>query len=350
MGFVRTPVRRFAALAGVLAALTALAACTAGSGPDGEAGVGDVAVRPVTVAVREPVWSDGALFAPVEDNSRVARIDLGERPRTTLSPPLEIGHDIVVDRGVRDAVYVPQPSLGRVAMLGRRDLRLAGTFRAGPAPSSVDIDGGSRALLAMSKDGSAVTAVRLRGLRTLGTEPVRAGPDAEVDGPMRGRAIEYHVSGPWGIAGYKGEPGSVKLLDRIDVPVHRSTVDQIDVTRSYVAEEGTDRLLAVGERPGGAKGLEVLAQARLDAPVEYVGADDVRIYAATATRLVVFETEAFVGHEDARLEPVASVGFRAGLPDPLRTARLSGLAVGDERVHLTLSGHPYLLSIGNPEL
>ncbi|MFD0899327.1 hypothetical protein [Actinomadura sediminis] len=344
MGFV--PARRFAVPAVALTALAAITACAGGSEPGGK---DEVAVLPVAAAVRDPVWSDGALFAPLEDGGRVARIDVGGRPRTTLSPPLEIGENIVVDRTVRDAVYVPQPARGRILMLGRGDLRPAGAFAAGPAPSSVDIDGGSRALLALSRDGATVTAVRLRGLRTLGTVPVHAGPHAELAGPMRGRALEFDLSGPRGIAGYRGEPGSVELQDRIDVPVHSSALDQIDVARSYVAEKGTDRLLAVGERPGGEK-LEVLARARLGAPAEHVGTDDARVYAATTTRLVVFETDTFTGYEDERLEPVATIGFRAGLPGSLRTARLSGLAVGDERVYLTLSGHPHVLSIGKPEL
>jgi hypothetical protein len=179
---------------------------------------------------------------------------------------------------------------------------------------------------------------------------VQAGPEAELDGTERGRLIEYHVAGPRGIAHYKGDVGSVERKDGIALSAHRTLGDLVKPTRLYVAEEGTGRLLAVGEKPA-LDGLAVAAEADLGEPVEYLGVDATRIYAATRNKLVVLETDSYEGYDDNKFSIVDTIDFRRPLEgDVLQRAPLSGLAVGDDRVYLTLEGEPYVLSITKPSI
>lgn len=348
----RRTTRRAVALA--VAGLAALTGCTAEAAPAPEARVSTLEIE---LPVKEAVWTRGSIYALSEESPQVAKIDPivppdAESPRTartTLSAPLQdVGENLATSLEVRGAVYVPQPSLDRVAMLGLRDLRRLGTFPAGPKPSHVDVDTGSQLLLALSEDGTTVTGVWLRGLSSIPRQEVDAGPKAEVDAAKRGRPIDYHVTGPGGIAHYKGAAGGVEKKDEIDISAHRTTGDETKVTRLYVVEEGTGHLLAVGTKPA-ADGLVVAAEADLGEPVKHVGVDATRIYAATETKLVVLETDSYEGYVDNSFSVVDTIHFRNALDsEVLKSAPLSGLAVGDDRVYLTLEGEPYVVSIAKP--
>ncbi len=334
-------------------ALPVLVGCAAEAAPADR-----VTALRIEAPVREPVWASGALYALAEEASRVAKIDPYEpasggplAARTTLSAPLpDVGENLTTSTTVRGAVYVPQPSLDRVAVLGLRDLRRLGTFPAGPSPSYVAMDAGSQVLLALSEDGSTVTGVKLRGFTTLPPQEVQAGPKAEVDGPARGRLVEYFVAGPRGIALYEGRPGSVEKKHEIAVSAHTTADDLVKTTRIYVGVEGTDHLLAVGVKPA-LGGLAVAARADLGEPVEHLGVDETRIYAATKSKLVVLETNSYEGYEGNEFSIVDTIRFRRVLDsEALESASLSGLAVGDDRVYLTLEGEPYVVSIDKPEI
>ncbi len=337
-----------------VAGSAALAGCTAEAAPPPEA---RVAALRIEVPVKEPVWERGAIYALAEEAKQVVKVEPVEpttssaprTARTTMSEPLtDVGENLATSLKVRGAVYVPQPSLDRVAMLGLRELRRLGTFPAGPEPSWVDVDPGSQLLLALSEDGSTVSGVWLRGLSPIPQQEVDAGPDAELDAAKRGRPVDYHVAGPEGIARYKGAAGGVEKKDEIAVSAHKSTGDETKVTRLYVVEEGTGHLLAVGTKPA-ADGLVVAAEADLGEPAEHVGVDATRIYAATESTLVVLETDSYEGYQDNRFSVVDTIEFRKTLDsEPLRSAPLSGLAVGDDRVYLALKGEPYLVSIAKP--
>lgn len=345
--------RRVVAL--TVVGLAAFAGCTAeGALPAAER----VTVVQIEVPVRAPVWSDDAeaIYALTEDPARVVKIEPYDpesgaalAARTALSAPLEdVGENVVTSPSVRGAVYVPQPSLGRVLFLGLDELRRLGTFDAGPAPSYLAVDVGSQVLLALSEDGSTVTGVRLRDFSTLPPERVLAGRKAELDGPPRGRLIDYFVVGPRGVVHYKGAAGGVEKKGALPINGHVSATDPIKIERVYVAVEGTDRLLAVGVKPA-LDGLTVAAVARLGEPVEHVGADQLRVYAATRTKLVVLESNSFEGYQNDRFPLVETIDFRTAVQNPaLEGAPLSGLAVGDERVYLTFKGEPYVVSIAKP--
>jgi hypothetical protein len=343
------------AVAVAVAGLAALAGCTAEATTPPEA---RVTALQIEVPVKEPVWTRGAIYALSEETSQVAKIEpieadetpAGQRiARTTLSEPLpDVGENLATSLKVRGAVYVPQPSLDRVAVLGLRDLRERGTFPAGPKPSHVSVDTGTQLLLALSEDGSTVTGVLLRGFEMLPPREVDAGPEAEVDGAKRGRLVEYHVAGPKGIAHYGGPIYSVEKKHEIGVSAHTSTGDEIKPTRLYVAEEETGHLLAVGTKPA-LHGMAVAAEADLGEPVEHIGVDATRIYAATENTLVVLETDSYEGYTGRSFSIVDTIDFRTALDrEALRSAPLSGLAVGDDRVYLALKGEPYVVSIAKP--
>lgn len=339
------------------AGMLALAGCSAH-------GAASRSQSPVTTLridapVHEPVWSDsaGALLALTEHGPRVAKIDpaagSGSPPRadTALSAPLrDVGENVETSSTGGNVAYVPQPRLDRVAIVGIGDLRRVGALQAGPSPSFVDDDSGSRALLALSADGSTLTAVDLNSEEVVSSRNVQAGPDAEVGGAKRGRRIDYHVTGPRGIDHYKGPPSAVQRKGRMALPVETSTGDLVKPSRLYVAERGTARLYAVDSRRS-LHGLEIVARTSLDAPVRHLGVDERRIYAATADGLVVLESNSFEGFGDGNFAVVDRIDVRSALPSAeLRKAPVSGLAVGPDRVYLTLRGRPYVVSVAKPSI
>lgn len=338
----------------VLAALglPVLAGCSAAAGSPGAS---VVALR-IDAPVHEPIWSDHAraLFALTGDR-RIAKIDPSGRSgapptaRTTLSAPFpDVGEDLV-PRITEAVVYLPQPELGRIAVVSDTDLRQVGALRAGPSPSFLALDSGSDDLLALSGDRSSVTPVDLHDNRVLPPTDVHAGPEAELDGAKRGRRIDYHLAGPGGITHYKGSPGAVRKEGTLGLDAETTAGDLVKSSRLYVAQRGTDRLFAVDSKRT-EDGLEVVAQAKLGEPVHYIGVDETRIYAATEHKLVVLKTNSFEGYHNQTFPLVTTIGFRSALPGEARNAALSGLAVGPDRVYLTLEGQPYVLSIAKPSI
>lgn len=310
----------------------------------------------IEAPVEEPVWDRDrdALLALVEDEPRIARID-PQTGATFVSEPFRgAGENLVPAPPQEEGLaFLPQPELGRVAVIRVDDLRRVDSFEAGPSPARVAVDVGSELLFALSEDGSAVTAVDLEAFETLlpPVEEVEAGREAELEGPARGLAAEFWVVGPNGIALYEGHPTSLHKAD--DIPVSAGAVagDPIMITRVYVGEEGTDRLLAVSLNPQ-THHLTVAAEKRLGEPIEYVGADEKRVYAATRSKLVVLKTETFEGFGENGFEVVGTIHFRRPLErEALKEAPLSGMAVSPEtaRVYLTLKEEPYVLSIDKPE-
>lgn len=327
--------------------------CVTGGSSGGLASI--VAVR-IGVPVHELAWSEhaGALFA-LTNGHRIARIDVGKQVglspavRTMVSAPfLDVGENLVT-RVTSGVVYVPQPRLGRVAEVGETDLRVVSTVRAGPSPSWLALDSGADHLLALSQDHSRVTAVDLHDQAVAPSQRVQAGPDAEVDGAQRGRRIDFHVSSAAGIVHYQGDPGWVHDEGQLAIRAEKAVGDLTKSSRLYVAEKGTNRLLAVDSQRG-EHGLEVVAWADLGEPVKYVGVDGTRVYAATEHRLVVLATNSFEGYVDQRLPIIGMIDFRPGLPGEARNAALSGLAVGPDRVYLALQEQPYLVSITKPSI
>lgn len=295
------------ALALCAAGLVVLAGCAAQGTSSAAA---PLAVLRIDAPVHEPVWSQGAhAVLALTDDGRVARITPdptaadGVVAQSTLSGPLgEVGENIATDPVHPTMAYVAQPRLGRVAAIDVTDLRQVATFPLGPSPSYLATDDGSQELLALSEDRTTVSGVNLEDRSVLPPQAVRAGADAELDGPARGRLVEYHVVGPDRIAHYKGAPGSVTDKGEIDVRADKSAGDKVKIDRLYVAERGTDRLLAV-ETPPDHDGLAVVAQQSMGAPVREVGTDETRVYAVTDDALIVLEANSFRGLPRRSVQP-----------------------------------------------
>jgi hypothetical protein len=239
--------------------------------------------------------------------------------------------------------------LGRVAVVGETDLRPVSALWAGPSPSWLAVDSGADSLLALSQDHLRVTPVDLHDNSVAPSQVVQAGADAEVDGAQRGRRIDFHVTSAAGIVHYRGDPGSIHSEGQVAIRTEKAVGDLTKSSRLYVAEKGTDRLLAVDSQRSG-HGLEVVAQAHVGEPVEYVGADETRVYAATEHRLVVLATNSFEGYVDQRFPIISVIDFRTALSGAARNAALSGLAVSPDRVYLTVQGQPYLMSVAKPSV
>lgn len=327
----------------------AAAACSGAS----SRGAPEVVLWPVGAVLHQPVWSyrTQALFALTEDH-RVAEVTAGDRPedaKTRLSAPMAVGRNLQISQKDDRVVFVPQPERGRVAVVDLQSLRQIDDFDAGPAPAYLSEDAGLRMLLALSADGKSVTAVDQYGYRKLPTAPITGDPADSIDGANRGREIDYHVYGSSGIRHYQGFSSPAEERGSLTMDVAVSAGDGTAVTRSYVAGPNDNVLRAVDSRRSGS-GLTVLATARLSSPIRELGTDDTRIYAATDHEVVVLQTASFTGFPQQTIPVIRAIDYRAGLPAALRSARLSGMAVGPQRVYLTFTDAPFVVSVAKPHL
>lgn len=336
----------------ILAGSALLTGCSAGGGSSGGEKVTALKVR---APVEEPTWDrdKGVLLALAQDEPRIVKID-PETGRSALSGTFEdVGENLAISARPTGNVYLPQPKLGRVAVINVDSLRKVKTFKAGPSPTWVATDVGSEILFALSEDGSTVTGVNLENFEPLlpPVKEVDAGKEGELEGPARGLAPDFFVAGPKGIALYEGHPTPLEKVDHIKISASAVAGDLVKVSRVYVGEKGTDRLLAVELNPEN-EHLEVAAKKTLGEPVEYVAADEKRVYAATEDKLVVLKTENFEGFDNKGFEVVDTIDFRRQLKQKaLKNAPLSGMAVGptSKEVYLTLKGVPYVLSVDKPD-
>ncbi|WP_233608540.1 hypothetical protein [Nocardia stercoris] len=188
-----------------------------------------------------------------------------------------------------------------------------------------------------------------RNIRLSSTR-VDAGPGATVRGANRGRQLEFHVVGPGGVTHYEGESPPAERTSALDVGVVAAAGDGTKVSRVYVAERDSDRLLAVDEQSDN-ESLRVVGSAALGEPIRYLATDDTRIYAVTEQRVTVLETRSFEGYTAGVIPVIRTFDFRAALPEgPARSAPVSGIAAGNDRVFVTVSGQPYVVAVAKPRL
>jgi len=331
------------------AAAIAAAGCSSPSQPESTP---EVTVRWVGATLRDPVWSSGThALIGLTDDGRLAEVSDPLSPqhgKTRLSPPMQAGRNLQISRTDGGQVFVPQPGRNKVAVVDLGTLRQLDEVDAGPAPAYLSEDAGLGILLALSADGLSVTPVDQHGYRKLATAAVTGSPADTIDGANRGRAIEYHLYGPSGIRYYKDASSPPAQRGSLRIGVAVSAGDGTQVTRSYVAGRDDGVLYAVDSRRGG-DGMQVLARTRLPSPIRKLGTDDTRIYAATDHEVVTLETASFTGYPSGTIPVLHVTNYRAGLPPgPVRSAAVSGMAVGPHRVFLTLQGTPYVLSVAKP--
>ncbi|WP_231986751.1 hypothetical protein [Mycobacterium sp. 852002-40037_SCH5390672] len=312
----------------------------------------DVELWQAAAPLHAPVWSYHmhALVALTDDH-RLAEVTAGDRgndAKTRFSAAVASGRNLQISQKDERVVFVPQPDHGRVAAVDLESLRQVSDFDAGPAPAYLAEDAGLRMLLALSADGKAVTPVDQYGYRKLPTATTNAGADT-IDGANRGREFDYHLYGPSGIRHFQGTSSPPTQRGSLSMDVAVSAGDGTAVTRSYVAGHDDNTLRAVDSRRGG-QGMEVLASTQLPSPIRELGTDDTRIYAATDRQLVTLETASFTGFPDGRIPVLRTIDYRSGLPPAAQADRLSGMAIGPQRVYLTFAGAPYVVSIAKPRL
>lgn len=342
------PARRGVALPALV--MTTLIGVTACQGPTVAGGPAAVALH-VDAPMHEPIWSDadGRLLGLTTTGSRVEQVQPSLDPgtaRSTLSAPISgVGRDIAPGMDDQGVVYVPEPSAGHVAVLRVSDLKQVGSVRVGPNPAYVSTDVGAHTLLALSSDGHTVTGYNLEHDEVTTAQTVDVTPDAELDGPKRERVVEFHLTSASGIEHYLD---GLKL-GVIRIPTGAAVGDETKVTRIYAAQSGTDDLVAVDSSRSG-DGLRIVGGADLGAPVRFVDDDAHRIYAATDDHLVVLETRAFGGFDGGKIPVLQTIDFRTYLPATARSAHLSGVADGPDRIYLTFDDQPYVLSIAKPNV
>ncbi|RAU99444.1 hypothetical protein [Mycolicibacter senuensis] len=314
----------------------------------------EIAAVPVQTPLRDPVWSyrTGSLIA-LTDDGRLAAVDNPDQPgaaTTRLSAPLDAGRNVQISRADDRTVFVPQPARNRVAAVRLAGLQQTGDIDAGPSPAYLSENSGMRVLLALSADGATVTPVEEHGLRKLPAARVAAGATGVVDGANRGRAIEFHVYGPHGISYYKGTSSPPERRGHYPTAVMAAAGDGTAASRVYLADSRGNTLYAVESARGG-HGLQEIGRATVSSPIRYLGSDDNRVYAATDTAVAVFESAPFTGYPHGSIPLLRVIDYRAGLPSgPARSAPLSGMAIGPDRVYLTLRGQPVVASVAKPRL
>lgn len=312
----------------------------------------EVVLTRVATALHAPVWSYRRhTLIGLTDDRRLAEVAEpldAQRTKTRLSAPMGAGRNVQISRRDDSRVFVPEPQQGHVALVDIASLQPVAQIDAGPAPAYLSEDAGMRLLLALSEDGSTVTPVEEYGYRKLPSATIDGSADT-IDGDNRGRTVSYHSYGHSGIRYYQGPSSPPEQRGSLTMDVVASAGDGTQVTRGYVAGRG-DLLYAVDSQRGGT-GLDVLGQKRLSSPVRELGTDDTRIYAATDRQLVVLQTASFSGYPHWEIPVLHVTDYRASLPDgPLRSAPLSGMAIGPHRVYLTLQGAPYVISVAKPRL
>ncbi|CNM28017.1 Uncharacterised protein [Mycobacterium tuberculosis] len=63
----------------------------------------------------------------------------------------------------------------------------------------------------------------------------------------------------------------------------------------------------------------------------------------------MFESAAVTGYPHGQITTLRTIDYRTSLP-AAKAAPLSGMAVGQHRVYLTLRGQPFVISVGKPRL
>lgn len=335
---------------GMVGAVLVAAACSAPGTPETAP---EVVLWSAGSVLHQPLWSYRmhALVALTDDQRLAEMTTDANRPNATtrVSAPLGAGRNLQISQQNQRVVFVPQPQRGKVAAVDLETLRELRGFHAGPAPAYLAQDAGMRVLLALSADGKSVTPVDQYGDRALPTAGITGAPANGLGGLNRGRDIGYHLYGASGIRYYQGTSSPPEERGALDMDVAVWAGDGTAATRSYVAGPNDNVLRAVDSRRSG-DGLEMLGSARLPSPIRALGTDDTRIYAATDNELVVLETDSFTGYPHGTIPVLRVIGYRSGLPGAASSAPVSGMAIGPQRVYLTLDHTPYVVGIAKPHL
>lgn len=342
-------ISRVLTLAVLAATLGLLGGCAATGEPAGA--TGKVEILRVDSPLREPVWVPGEenLLALGQNKPDVALLDpeaavpAGEPPQESAvvrSTRLEgAGGNVALNVRHPDRAYVPQPERGEVSVLNTQDLQKRGSLEAGEAPEQVTVDAASETLFSLSENGSEVLGMDLESSEKTPAIEVGGGEQTLIESPHEGLTPEFWAAGPEGVVHYAGSPPERKA--GMDMEAAELVPDASAAQRAYIA--GARRVSIVeGDPEGLLEGeLEVAAGRDLGEEVEQLATDELYVYAATKDEVVAMRR-----HD---LRTVETVDLRRPLEEEsLEEAPLTGIAVGEERVYLTLSEEPYVLSVEKP--
>lgn len=335
---------RISLLAALVVALALAGGCAAFGGSAGPEE--KVEALEVHAPLREPVWVPGkdTLLALEEEEPRVVLVDPEASGSSVVAHSREfggVGENVALNVRAPDQAYLPRSGQGEISVLSTEDLRRLGSLDAGGSPARVTVDAASEILFALSEDGSVVRGIDLEGSREIPPVEVGRGQRTLLEAPEKGLYPAFWVAGSRGLAHYTGDPPERKAS--MEMEAGDIAVDPVSAQRAYVAEAGTGRVAAVeGDAEALLEGdLEVVVERTLGERVEHIAVGELFVYAATRERLVVMRRHDLKTYETTEYrEPLER--------DPLKSAGISGLTVGKERVYLTLGGEPYLLSVDKP--
>ena len=347
--------RTVASVAGLLLVLVGATGC-ASVGAETFDARGEVSLLRADAPLREPTWvgHENVLLALAADEPRVVKLDPGAEVPAADAPGEgavvasegleDVGENLVTYHRKPGQVYLPQPDLDRVAVMDVANLSVEETLKMGDAPpleAATQLN--SDTLFTLSRDGSNVTAFDLEGGEILDEVGVGAGEGAMLEAFEKAQTPSFWVANRDGVSFYHGDPAPIRRLTGEKIAVNDIAVDHESSQRAYVAEAGTGRVVALeGDQEGLLEGelLEV-AERDLGEEVRHVETTTTEVYAATENRLFVLR------REDLGVEE--TVDFREPIEDEApKSAPVSGMAVGEENVYLTLQGQPYVLSVDKP--
>ncbi len=327
----------------VLALFLFGASCGPTGDPSANAGLpklGGVTPVGMDAPLRSPLYADTAeaLFALQTDGSSLVKFKTDDAFAEIAAEELqEAGANMTLDPRP-EKLYVPQPELGRILALDAEEMRKVETFAAGSPPARVALEPrGAGTLFTLSKSGRTVAAVDLAGLEVVAETEVAVSEATLLDTYRGFDDFRVWVAGTGGVAFHGGpslEPRAKAQIEAVSLAVGTGAVK-----RAYVGESDSGHVLALEPGPGGE--LEIVAETDVRAEARYLVPEGDRLYAATHKELVALDGD--------NLKPIASVDLEPTVEEAsIEDANLSGLAVGDERVYLTLESEPYVLLVEKP--
>ena len=330
----------------------ALTGCGVGEQAAAEGASGNGIVARVDAPLRAPAWveDEGVLIALQEDGRRLVRLDPGESFDGTRDFPVttsqeldgSAGENLRLESGsMPDEIYLPKPERDQVTVVENDDLLEVRNLVAGESPARIALGGSStgygvQTLFALSEDGETVTVVELENP---GTADAEAEVGASEDSLLEASGEDgFWLAGPEGVALYGGPPP--ERLGNLPLEAGSLATDADDPQRAYAGETSSGRVVAV--EPDEAGELRAVAEADLNAPAEYLYAEEGRLYAISRDELVVLDSESLETVETVEIGPLVA-------QEGLEQAEPSGLTVGEENVYVTLKGEPYVLFIEKPK-
>lgn len=303
----------------------------------------DVALVETGAVLTDLVWATevDALVGLTEDD-RLLLVD------PTTGTPLHSlqlassGDNLALLTEPTERVFVPQPDLDRVAVVATASLQHLRNLDVGHEPSWVATSAPAHTLFALSENGATVTGVDVETHEVNVRQSVDAGQDGEVEGAENSRAPSFWVATPDRVAHYgRGHPPRPTGGWTGQVNTDAFGPDRDEAERAYLAEEGSSRLLALDRAAGE---VSVVDEQDVGAPVEVLESrakEEFRVFVVTEDRLKVLRFDDLRVLDDVEFRSVLDHAGLAG-------ATLSGMAVGDHYVYLTLDGESQVVRIQKP--